>query len=65
MKKSYLLFAMQQHNLDGEQTPLYLSGDIEKEDAYFELAYRYVKEVSVLDKQEEPLLLKNVALACE
>ena len=61
----YLLFAMQQHNLDGDNIPLHLSGDIKKGDPFYELAYRYVREVSVLSEDNEPLLLKNVAQACE
>lgn len=61
----YLLFAMEQLQLDAEQVPLYLCGDVAEQDDYYGLAYRYIKNVEVLDKAHEPLLLNNVRLACE
>lgn len=61
----YLLFAMEQLQIDPKSVPLYLCGDVSEQDDYFGLAYRYVKDVEVFSKEREPLLLKNVALACE
>ena len=61
----YLLFAMEQLELDAETVPLYLCGDISEEDDYYALAYRYVKQVEIFSKEQEPLLLQNVQLACE
>lgn len=61
----YLLFAMEQVQLDPKSVPLYLCGYVTEQDDYFGLAYRYVKDVEVFNKEREPLLLKNVALACE
>lgn len=61
----YLLFIMEQLQLKGEDVQLTLSGPISKEDDYYLLAYRYVKEVDLLEDDQQPFLLKNVDLACE
>jgi hypothetical protein len=49
----YLLFAFEQAGLDPELTPLILMGDLIEEDELFEIAYRYVRNVSLFDEQED------------
>ena len=61
----YLLFCMEQLQLDPKEVTAVLSGTIKEDDPYFELAYRYIKDVEVLSASQQPFLLKNVAGACE
>ncbi|WP_410880780.1 DUF3822 family protein [Myroides sp. DW712] len=47
----YLLFVYEQLKLDPETTPLKLLSRIEKEDALFEQAYTYIREVEILEEK--------------
>ncbi|MDC7997739.1 DUF3822 family protein [Gilvibacter sediminis] len=60
----YLLFTMEQLGLDPKEIPLMLSGNIDEQDEYFALGYRYVKDINILKDSQNAFLLKNVA-ACE
>lgn len=44
----YLLFVAEQLQLNPEEFELYLTGNISKEHAFYEIAYRYVRNVSFL-----------------
>ena len=48
----YLLFAAEQLNLNPENFKLQLLGAIVKESPYFDIAYKYVRNVSLLDISE-------------
>ena len=48
----YLLFAAEQLNLNPENFKLQLLGAIVKESPYFDIAYKYVRHVSLLDISE-------------
>jgi len=43
----YLLFAMEQLNLNPEEVPLTLYGSIEKHSALYEIAYKYIRNVDL------------------
>lgn len=47
----YLLFVYEQLKLDPETTPLKLLSRIEKEDALFEQAYTYIRQVEILEEK--------------
>jgi hypothetical protein len=45
----YVLFVFEQLELDVETTPVKVSGRIDKADKYFEVLYRYIRDVDFLD----------------
>ena len=53
----YLLFGLEQLNLNPEEVNLYLSGEVSKADALFQSAYTYVRHVSLYTDHQ----LKNIA----
>ncbi|HEX9980104.1 MAG TPA: DUF3822 family protein [Flavobacterium sp.] len=48
----YLLFAAEQLNLNPENFKLYLLGDISEDSEYFKIAWKYVRNVSIVDVTE-------------
>jgi hypothetical protein len=48
----YLLFTAEQLQLNPENFKLQLLGSISKEDSYYEIAYKYIRNVSLLDVYE-------------
>ena len=48
----YLLFTVEQIGLDPERFELYFLGDVSQESDFFEVAYKYVRNVSMLDVSE-------------
>ena len=48
----YLIFVMEQLNLNPEETPLVLLGDTDKKSEIFELIFRYVRNVEFVDRNE-------------
>lgn len=48
----YLLFTAEQLNLNPEHFKLQLLGEIDQESAFFEIAYKYIRNVSFLDVSE-------------
>jgi hypothetical protein len=48
----YLLFTTEQLNLNPEYIKLQLLGDISEESEWFEMAYTYIRNVSLLDVSE-------------
>lgn len=59
----YLLFAMEQLNLNPEEIPVFFCGTISEGDDLFSLAYDYIRNIIFLDTAEPeskiPFLLKN------
>lgn len=55
----YLLFTAEQLNLNPENFKLEFLGQIDQDDAYFKIAYKYIRNVSILDISE---LEKNNSL---
>jgi hypothetical protein len=53
----YLLFTVEQLNLNPENFKLQFLGEIQVESPFFEIAYRYIRNVSMLDVSD--LSLKN------
>lgn len=51
----YLLFIAEQLSLNPNEFPLHLSGNIEEKDPYFEIAYTYIRNVTVSDNKTESL----------
>ena len=51
----FVLFACEQLNLDPEIVALYLGGEVEKQDEYFELLYRYVRQVALYQDGPKPI----------
>lgn len=49
----YLLFVYEQLNLDTNQVYLHISGLIEKDDAYYQLAYKYIRHIELADPHLE------------
>ena len=45
----YLLFTIEQLKLNPEKTPLIISGSISVDDEYYEIIYKYVRNVSLYD----------------
>ena len=58
----YLLFTMEQLNLDPETTIVELVGDIAEESALYEIAYTYIREVSISNKEHHPIDLTEYTL---
>ena len=56
----YLLFTAEQLNLNPEVFKLEFLGNIAEEDAYFKIAYKYIRNVSLLDVKD---LQENNSLA--
>lgn len=52
----FTLFSMEQLNLDPEVVPVYLCGNVGKDDKVFEYAYRYIRNVAFLSP--DPLTAK-------
>lgn len=48
----YLLFTAEQLNLNPENFKLQLLGEISKESAFFEIAFKYIRNISLLDVSE-------------
>ncbi|MBP4142590.1 DUF3822 family protein [Flavobacterium sp. P4023] len=48
----YLLFTAEQLNLNPENFPLELIGDITKDSAYYTIAYKYIRNVSLIDVED-------------
>lgn len=47
----YILFTYEQLNLDVETTPLHLLGRIDMGDSYYEEAYKYIREVNIVENK--------------
>lgn len=47
----YTLFSMEQLKLDPETVSVYLCGDIEKDDANYEIAYNYIRNLEFVDTE--------------
>lgn len=45
----YILFVFEQLSLDTETTPVFLSGQINENDEYYNVIYKYVRHVSFMD----------------
>jgi len=45
----YLLFTAEQLNMNPESFRLEFIGDISEDDAYFKIAYKYIRNVSIFD----------------
>lgn len=68
----YLLFTLEQLNLNPETVPVYLCGSIEKDDAIYSIIYRYIRyleflpaeksfeTLSVNSRDHQHFLLKNI-----
>ncbi|RNC87172.1 MAG: DUF3822 family protein [Winogradskyella sp.] len=54
----YILFSFEQLELDVEHTELKMCGTIEKEDELYNMAYKYVRHVSLLDEHTN-FIIKN------
>lgn len=63
----FLLFVVEQLNLDPESLQLIFTNGVKQNDSYFELAYRYIRNVQVLEvnNAQVPFLLQKVYSACE
>lgn len=48
----YVLFVLQQLNLNPENTEVVLIGEIEKKSAYYDILYKYVRNVSFIKRNE-------------
>jgi hypothetical protein len=48
----YVLFVLQQLNLNPENTEVVLMGEIEKKSAYYDILYKYVRNVSFIKRNE-------------
>ncbi len=48
----YILFTAEQLNLNPENFPLELIGNIDAESDYFKIAYKYIRNVSLIDVQD-------------
>ena len=48
----YILFTAEQLNLNPENFPLELIGDIDTENDYFKIAYKYIRNVSLIDVED-------------
>ena len=48
----YILFTAEQLNLNPENFPLELIGDIDAENDYFKIAYKYIRNVSLIDVED-------------
>lgn len=48
----YILFTAEQLNLNPEKFPLELIGNIDTESDYFKIAYKYIRNVSLLDVED-------------
>jgi hypothetical protein len=51
----YILFIAEQLSLNPDEFPLHLSGSIEKKDPYFEIAYTYIRNVTVSENKTATL----------
>lgn len=49
----YLLFVYEQLHLDTNQVPLHISGLIDREDPYYNLAYKYIRHIETADHHLE------------
>lgn len=49
----YILFTVDQLNLNPEETPIVISGKISKEDEYYKIIYKYIRNVSVFNSKIE------------
>jgi hypothetical protein len=47
----YILFCLEQKNLDPNEIPVYLSGDIEKGDANYEILYTYIRTLAFVKNE--------------
>jgi len=47
----YILFTLEQLQLDPETLQLYFSGSIEKNDTYFNIAYKYIRHVNFMSER--------------
>ena len=54
----YVLFTCEQKQLNPESVKLYLIGDINTDDNYFTIAYRYIRHVEVIEDSKD-FLIKN------
>ena len=48
----YILFTAEQLNLNPENFPLELIGNINTESEYFKIAYKYIRNVSLIDVED-------------
>lgn len=51
----YLLFTMEQLSLEPETTQVQLVGNITKESSLYEMAYTYIREISISNKEQNPI----------
>ncbi len=51
----YTLFCMEQLNLNPENLPVILCGEIEKEDENYKIAYTYIRNVKFIDSSYSPI----------
>tara|TARA_R110000850_G_scaffold277086_1_gene422329 strand:+ start:56451 stop:57281 length:831 start_codon:yes stop_codon:yes gene_type:complete len=51
----YILFIAEQLSLNPDEFPLHLSGNIKKKDPYFEIAYTYIRNVTVSENKSATL----------
>ena len=49
----YILFTVDQLNLNPEETPIVISGKISKEDEYYKIIYKYIRNVSIFNSKIE------------
>lgn len=56
----YILFTAEQLHLNPEEFELVLAGMVEKEDAYYNIAYDYVRKVSLLENRSELKFPPNI-----
>ncbi len=49
----YVLFAIDQLKLNPEETPIVISGKISKEDEYYKIIYKYIRNVSIFNSKIE------------
>ena len=55
----YVLFTMEQLALDPETVPVALAGNISKESPLFEMAYTYIRDVSITQKEYTPIAIAD------
>ncbi|WP_132703460.1 DUF3822 family protein [Winogradskyella wandonensis] len=54
----YLLFTCEQKHLNPDSIELKFTGDISKEDEFYQIAYKYIRHVSILENSKD-FLIKN------
>lgn len=57
----YILFVLEQLKLDVENVPLYLFGNIQEDDQNYQIAYNYVRNVSVLNIESRANMVNTEA----